>query len=99
MSNAARNGLGFVVMLGAPWLVWLSFAHLVRPVISGGVVALIAAALSVMAGMSGFWLLGLPFARLHEKYLLGLLSAYAVMVILAQPFIGLMAICSTGDCI
>lgn len=99
MNNAARNGLGFAVMLGGPWLVWLGFAHFVRPVVSGGVAALIAAALSVMAGISGFWLLGLPFARLHEKYLLGLLVVYAVMVVLAQPFIGLLAICSTGDCI
>lgn len=86
-------------MLGGPWLIWLGFAYLVRPVVSGSVVALIVAALSVIVGMSGFWLLGLPFARLHEKYLLGLLAVYAVMVVLAQPFIGLLAICSTGDCI
>ncbi|OAN56103.1 MULTISPECIES: hypothetical protein [unclassified Sphingobium] len=94
-----RNWLGLGVILGAPWLIWLGFAHLVRPWWSGEVVALITASLSVAAGMSGFWLLGFPFARWKEKYLLALLAIYTILLVLAQPFIGLLSVCTTGDCI
>jgi hypothetical protein len=49
--------------------------------------------------MSGFWLLGFPFARWKEKYLLALLAIYTILLVLAQPFIGLLSVCTTGDCI
>lgn len=99
MNNALRNALAFGVMLAAPWLIWLGFAHLVRPYWHGGIAALITAFLSIAAGMSEFWLLRLSFVRWHEKYLLALLSAYAIFIVIAQPFIGLLSICTTGDCI
>ncbi|PSO13190.1 hypothetical protein C7E20_01935 [Sphingobium sp. AEW4] len=99
MSNALRNSLGFCVMLVAPWLIWLAFAHFVRPWWHGEVATLITASLSVALGMSGFWLLGSPFVRWHEKYLLALLATYAVLTVMAQPFIGLLSVCTTGDCI
>tara|TARA_R110000787_G_scaffold32357_11_gene85474 strand:- start:9110 stop:9409 length:300 start_codon:yes stop_codon:yes gene_type:complete len=99
VSNALRNALAFGVMFAAPWLIWLGFAHLVRPWWHGEIAALITASLSIAAGMSGFWLLGSPFARWNEKYLLALLAGYAILIVIAQPFIGLLSVCTTGDCI
>ncbi|MDT7535952.1 hypothetical protein OVY48_21375 [Sphingobium sp. SA2] len=93
-----RNFLGVTAMFAAPWLVWLGFAHIVRPYWSGDVAALAMMPLSVAAGISGFWIANPP-SKWKEKYLLALLVAYAILISIAQPFIGLWAVCTTGDCI
>ncbi|MCC4258508.1 hypothetical protein LL268_18830 [Sphingobium lactosutens] len=99
MSNAARIYRSVGMMLVGPWLVWLGYAHLVRPYVKAETATLFVSLLSIVAGLAGFGLIGPPFTRWKVVYQLALFAIYAVGVILSQPLVGLLSICTTGDCL
>ena len=95
----ARNLVAFAFMLAGPWLVWLSYAHLVRPWLRGSVVELISLVLSFGIGVGGAMLIGPPISRLNVGYRLLALIGYAIVLAFCLPWIGLLSICTTGDCL
>jgi len=87
-----RTAAALLLMLAAPPLLLLLWAHLLRPSWpSSDLIAVIAAGLAGLAG-----LLSAPWPA-KAKAAVGV--AYTLLAIAALPFLGLLAVCSTGDCI
>jgi hypothetical protein len=89
MLSAVRT---IILMLLAPPLFLLSWAHLIRPshagwdwpvVIAAGLVGLVGAATAPWRG--------------RRKWVV--FAVYGILLIPALPFTGLLAVCSTGDCL
>lgn len=81
----------FIILLGPP-LVLLFWAHLIRPAWSrSDWLALIAAALTGV--------LGIATARWPEAVKLGAAGVWVAITILWLPYLGLIAVCTTGDCL
>ena len=79
-------------MFAGPPLVLLLWAHLLRPVVPhSDWFALPAAGL--------FGLAGVATAPWSDSVKTAVAVAYIVLGVLALPFVGLLAVCSTGDCI
>jgi hypothetical protein len=81
-----------MLMLLAPPVVLLFWAHLVRPTYSGwDWPACIAAGLVGLAGAATA-----PWQGLWKW---GVAIVYGLLLLPALPFVGLLAVCSTGDCL
>jgi hypothetical protein len=89
MVGAAR---ALILMLLAPPLVLLLWAHIVRPTYSGWDWAAV-----IMAGLLG--LAGAATAPWRGTWKWVAAVIYGVLLVPALPFAALLAVCSTGDCL
>ncbi len=80
------------IMLLAPPLVLLLWAHFVRPVVSGLDVLAV-----LLAGIMG--LAGVATAPWSARVKGTVAVAYIGLAVAALPFMTLLAVCSTGDCL
>jgi hypothetical protein len=88
-----RPVIAIIVMLAAPILVLLTAAH--TGLFSGGAVGAYFVLISAWAIVAfAIW-----SARWSRRVTVGLTIAYTVAAIPVLPFAGLLAVCSTGDCI
>lgn len=85
-------------MFVGPWAVMLFYAHAIVPVLGKGP-GLLFLGIAFVAGMSGALLLGPPFTRWHPVAIGLCLLAIAGFLIASLPFIALLSVCSTGDCL
>lgn len=95
-----RNFLAILMMIAGPFTVWLIYAHFFRDFDgqrewSGAVLITIA----TVAGSMGTLALGSPFNRWPLLAKLCAFVAYGTALALAMPLIGLVAVCTTGDCL
>jgi hypothetical protein len=81
-----------LLMLLGPPLVLLFWAHGVRPTYSGLDWPAI-----ILAGLLG--LAGLAAAPWRSSPKIVVAFVYSLLLIAALPFVGLLAVCSTGDCL
>ena len=87
--QAVRAG---TLMLAGPPLLLLLWAHLVRPVWAGSdLFAMFVAGLLGLAGLAG--------APWTNQVKTGVAIAYILLGIVTVPFLALVAVCSTGDCL
>jgi threonine dehydrogenase-like Zn-dependent dehydrogenase len=87
-----QTARALVIMLLAPPLALLFWAHAVRRIYSGwDLVAIIVAGLLGLAGAATA-----PWQGIR-KYAAA--AVYGLLLIPALPFAGLLAVCSTGDCL
>lgn len=94
-----RNIGSLALMLFGPWLVWLSYAHFVRPFLQDSLIEVALLGLSFLLGYLGAVCLGPPFNRWSDAWKLAGLATYAVVLTLSLPFIALISVCTTGDCL
>lgn len=94
-----RNIGGLALMLFGPWLVWLTYAHILRPTWQDTTLEYAVLGLAFLLGCLGAAALGSPFNRWPVPWKLAGLSAYAIVLALALPFIALISVCTTGDCL
>jgi hypothetical protein len=80
------------LMLLAPPLVLIAWAHLIRPTSSGWDWPAL-----IVAGLLG--LVGVATAPWRGTLKSIVTVAYALLLVVALPFVGLLAVCSTGDCL
>lgn len=81
-----------MLMLLAPPLVLLLWAHVIRPTYSGWDWVAV-----ILAGLLG--LAGAATAPWRKTWKLGVAVVYGLLLVPALPFAGLLAVCSTGDCL
>lgn len=89
MGGSVRS---ILLMLLGPPVVLLLWAHLIRPNWLGWDWPVMITA--VLLGLVG---IGTSPWRLEAK--VTLLAAYLALSLVAVPFLGLLAVCSTGDCL
>jgi hypothetical protein len=94
-----RNVGGLALMLLGPWLVWLSYAHLVRPIWRDPTFEDALLGLAFLLGCLGAISLGSPFTRWSMPWKVAGLAAYAAGLAVSLPLIALMSVCTTGDCL
>jgi len=99
VTGVLRAPFGSFLALIGPWLIWLGFAHFVRPHWFGDLAGITAATLSIFVGLYGLWLCFPPPPNDKSVWQLILFIIYAVGIVIAQPIIGLVSVCTTGDCI
>jgi hypothetical protein len=88
MTNARSIVL---MLLGPPVVLWL-WAHLIRPSWPG-----LDWPVTILAGLLGFVGVAIAPWRTRTKIIVG--AAYVALAIALLPFVGLLAVCSTGDCL
>lgn len=86
------NARTLAIMLLAPPLVLLLWAHLIHPIVSN--LDLLAV---FSAGIIG--LAGAATAPWSAKVKTTVVVAYIVLAVATLPFMTLLAVCSTGDCL
>ena len=92
MSATWQSVRTVVLMLAGPPLLLLLWAHLVRPIWPGlDWIAVIAAGLMGLAVLAA--------APWTSNVRTGVAVAYILLGIAALPFLTLLAVCSTGDCL
>jgi len=92
MTRLSRTLLPFMLMLLGPPALLLLWAHLVRPIWQGsGVIALFAAGLLGVAGV-----VSSPWSNRVQAVVV---IVYILIAMVTLPFLSLLAVCSTGDCI
>ena len=86
------NMRSIVLMLVAPPLVLLLWAHFLRPALSGLDLPAI-----IIAGLIGA--VGAATAPWPGNAKVIVTIAYLSLLVIALPFLSLLAVCSTGDCL
>lgn len=87
-----------MILIG-PWLIWLGFAHGIRPFSNGLTTNYATLALSFITGLSGAYFIGKPVNTWPIGWQLICFGIYAVGLAFAMPMIALLSICTTGDCL
>jgi hypothetical protein len=92
MSGVGRTIGALTLMLAGPPLLLLLWAQLIRPMWqSSEWIALLAAGLSGLAGV-----VSTPWSNRVQAIVA---VAYILVAVVALPFLLLVAVCSTGDCV
>ncbi|RIV75741.1 hypothetical protein [Pelagerythrobacter aerophilus] len=95
-----RNFLAFSLMLVGPLLVWLIYAHFFRDFDADREWReAVTLGIAMVAGSIGVLILDSPFSRWPIFTKLIAFAAYGTVLAFAMPWIGLVAICTTGDCL
>jgi hypothetical protein len=90
--RVGRTIFAVTLMLVGPPLLLLLWAHLLRPTWQGlEGIALLAAGLMGLAGV-----VSAPWSNRVQAVVA---TAYILIALFALPFLGLLAVCSTGDCL
>lgn len=89
----SRSVIAIIVVLTAPVLLLLAAAH-TGLFSSGAMVAYLVLIAAWAIGVVAIW-----SARWSRRVTIGLTLAYTVAAIPILPFGGLLAVCTTGDCI
>lgn len=86
-------------MLLGPWLVWLAYAHLIRPYWRDSTFEYVLLVVAFLIGCAGAASLGHPFNRwsVHKK--VAGLAGYAALLAASLPLVALLSVCTTGDCL
>lgn len=90
--------VGSTLALFGPLVIWLSVAHALPAGLRNDM-AFVTIVLSFAVGCWGLWLILSHFSRLRDEYRLLAAACYALALLAATPFLGLLAACSTGDCL
>ena len=92
MNTLGRTSLSVTLMLIGPPVLLLMWAHLLRPAWQGSEwMALLAALLLGLAGV-----VSAPWSNRVQAVVA---TAYILTAVIALPFLDLLAVCSTGDCL
>ena len=82
-----------------PWLIWLTFAHGIRPYDNGHLATYGTLAIAYITGLTGAYFVIRSAANWSLEWRLFGLAAYAVGLAVSMPMIGLLSVCTTGDCL
>lgn len=94
-----RNMSGWGMALLGPWLVWLMFAHGIRPFAHSEFPYAAALVLAYGVGILGAYFIDRPFSGWPFPTQLTCFALYAIGLAVAMPMIALVSICTTGDCL
>jgi hypothetical protein len=94
-----RNISGWVLAILGPWLVFLIFAHAIRPFEGGKIAELVTIILAYITGLSGYHLVRKSIGHWPLEWQLLCFVIYAAGLAVSVPTIGLLSVCSTGDCL
>jgi len=95
-----RNFLAILLMVVGPFMVWLVYAHFFRDFgVQREMREAVLFGVAMVAGNMGALALGSPFNRWPLLAKLGGFAVYGTALAFAMPWIALVAICTTGDCL
>lgn len=97
MSTKLVVGIAFALF--GPWIVYLVGAHTLPIPLRNGPAGVVLLGLAYLSGCTGAWLSLGAIERLRDEFRILAMVLYAIVLALCIPFIGLVSVCTTGDCI